>query len=314
MPRPMIKNSPFSRRIKCNIRSIVNILPFPPPYVITVLFQKLKRRNEFCFVDYIVWGSTINEKWSEVKFTCPSEIFFLTVDRKWWGRWRFSRSEAFRVRVWYTLYAMLRHIAWTSWNRIDKKRHTRNILFALKIGYFLSSLSAFPSGRWKPWEMVSCLDKDNLSCVTCRGKIERALWVIRTELGFSGEFCDVGLSCIIYIRKSGLPLRDRIFENFRKSKYCPRFLIWVLGITHQRLSLENLWAIRKNWSCPEVLDGYRKSLSHNLTPFRMIVAHFRILTGYFFLAKKAIGGNKLFQFSIFYFLLGMGTRPEGKSA
>ena len=108
--------------------------------------------------------------------------------------------------------------------------------------------------------MVICLDKDTLSCVTCRRKIERAFLVIWIEWGFSGEFCDVGLSCIIYTRKSGLPVRDRIFENFWKSKYRPTFLIWFLGITHQRVSLEKLWAIRKNWSCPEILNGYRKSL------------------------------------------------------
>ena len=30
------------------------------------------------------------------------------------------------------------------------------------------------------------------------------MWVIWIELGFSGELCDVGLSCIIYTRKSGL--------------------------------------------------------------------------------------------------------------
>ena len=112
--------------------------------------------------------------------------------------------------------------------------------------------------------MVICLDKDTLSCVTCRRKIERALWVISIELGFSGEFCDVGLSCIIYTRKSGLPVRDRIFENFWKSKYRPKFLIWFLGITHERVFLEKLWAIRKNWSCPEILDGYRKSLLNTL--------------------------------------------------
>ena len=108
--------------------------------------------------------------------------------------------------------------------------------------------------------MVICLDKDTLSCVTCRRKIERALWVIWIEFGFSEEFCDVGLLCIIYTRKSGLPVRDRIFENFWKSKYRPKFLIWFLGITQQRVSLEKLWTIRKNWSCPEILDGYRKSL------------------------------------------------------
>ena len=115
----------------CKIRSIVKISPFPPPYVFTVWFQKLKRRNEFCLP------------------------YFLTVDRKWWGRWRFSRSEAFRVRVWYSLWAMLRHIAWTSWNRIAKKRHTRNILFALNMGDFLSSVSAFPSGSFKSREKWS---------------------------------------------------------------------------------------------------------------------------------------------------------------
>ena len=81
--------------------------------------------------------------------------YFPTVDRKWWGRWRFSRSEAFRVRVWYSLWAMLRHIAWTSWNRIAKKRHTRNILFALNMGDFLSSVSAFPSGSFKSREKWS---------------------------------------------------------------------------------------------------------------------------------------------------------------
>ena len=60
--------------------------------------------------------------------------------------------------------------------------------------------------------------------------------------------------------KIGTSVRDRIFENFRKSKYRSKFLIWFLGITHQRVSLEKLWAIRKSWSCPEILDGYRKSL------------------------------------------------------
>ena len=108
--------------------------------------------------------------------------------------------------------------------------------------------------------MVIRLNKDTLSCRTCRRKIETALWVTWIELGFSGEFCDVGLSCIIYNRKPGLPLRDRFFENFRKSKYRSKFLIRFLGITHQRVSLEKLWANWKNWSCPEILDGYRKSL------------------------------------------------------
>ena len=93
--------------------------------------------------------------------------------------------------------------------------------------------------------------------LTCRRKIERVLWVIWIELGLSGEFHGVELSCIIYTRKSGLPVRDRIFENFRKSKYRSKSLIWFLGITHQRVSLEKLWAIRKNWSCPQILDGYR---------------------------------------------------------
>ena len=93
--------------------------------------------------------------------------------------------------------------------------------------------------------MVICLDKDTLSCVTCRRNIERALWVIWIELDISGELCDVGLSCIIYTRKSGLPVRDRIFEDFQKSKYRPRFWICFLRITHQRVSLEKLWAIRK---------------------------------------------------------------------
>ena len=114
--------------------------------------------------------------------------------------------------------------------------------------------------------MVICSDKDTLSCVTCRTKIERALWVIWIELGLSEEFCDVGLSCIIYTRKPGLPVRDRIFEIFWKSKYRPKFLIWFLGITHQRVSLEKLWAIRKN--CPEILDGYRKSL---LKPLKSVL-------------------------------------------
>ena len=109
--------------------------------------------------------------------------------------------------------------------------------------------------------MVIRLDKDTLSCRTCRRKIEMALWVIWIELGFSGEFCDVGLMCIIYTRNSGLPARDRFFEHFRKSKYRSKFLVRFLGITHQRVSLEKLWAIRKNWSCPEILDGNRKSLS-----------------------------------------------------
>ena len=108
--------------------------------------------------------------------------------------------------------------------------------------------------------MIICLDEDTLSCLTCRRKIERVLWVIWIELGLSGEFHGVERSCIIYTRKSGLPVRDRIFENFRKSKYSSKFLIWFLGITHQRVSLEKLWAIRKNWSSPEILDGYRKSL------------------------------------------------------
>ena len=91
--------------------------------------------------------------------------------------------------------------------------------------------------------MVICLDKDTLSCLARRRKIERALWVIWIELGLSG--CNVGLSCIIYTRNSGLPVRDRSFENFRKSKYRSKFLIWFSGITHQRVSFEKLWAIRK---------------------------------------------------------------------
>ena len=108
--------------------------------------------------------------------------------------------------------------------------------------------------------MVICLDKDTSSCRTCRRKIDIVFWVIWIELGFSGVFCDVALSCIIYTRNPGLPMRDRFFEKFRKSKYRSKFLIWFLGITHQRVSLEKLWALRKNWSCPEILDGYRKSL------------------------------------------------------
>ena len=36
-------------------------------------------------------------------------------------------------------------------------------------------------------------------------------------------------------------MRDRFFENFRKSKYRSKFLILFLGITHQRVSLEKLW-------------------------------------------------------------------------
>ena len=114
--------------------------------------------------------------------------------------------------------------------------------------------------------MVICLDKDTLSCLTCRRKMERALWVIWMELGFSGEFCDVGLSCIIYIRKSGLPVHDRLFENFRTSKSSRKVFNMVLGIAHQRVSLEKLWAIRKNWSYPEPLDGYRKSLFKLVKP------------------------------------------------
>ena len=103
--------------------------------------------------------------------------------------------------------------------------------------------------------MVICLDKDTLSCVTCRRKIERALWV---ELGFSEEFCDVGLSCIIYTRKSGLPVRDRIFENFWQNKYRTTYLIWFLIITHQRVSLEKLWTIRTN-------SQHRKNLTISTT-------------------------------------------------
>ena len=103
--------------------------------------------------------------------------------------------------------------------------------------------------------MVICLDKDTLSCVTCRRKIERALWV---ELGFSEEFCDVGLSCIIYPGKSELPVRDRIFENCWQNKYRTTYLIWFLGITHQRVSLEKLWTIRTN-------SQHRKNLTISTT-------------------------------------------------
>ena len=60
--------------------------------------------------------------------------------------------------------------------------------------------------------------------------------------------------------KSGTSGARSVFEKFRKSKYRSKFLIWFLGIIHQRVSLEKLWAIRKNWSCPEILEGYRKSL------------------------------------------------------
>ena len=128
------RNTIATTKFACNIRSIVKILPFPQPYVIAVWFQKMKRRND-----------TVHRK-----------LFFDShCDPKWWGRWRFSRSEAFRVRVWHTLWAMLRHIAWTSWNRIGKKRHTRNLLFDLKMGYSLSSVSAFPSGSFKSREKRS---------------------------------------------------------------------------------------------------------------------------------------------------------------
>ena len=113
-------------------------------------------------------------------------------------------------------------------------------------------------------------DKDTLSCLTCRRRIERAVWVIWIELGQSGEFCDIRIPCIIYTRKSGLPVRDRIFGNFRKSKYRSKFLIRFLEIAHQRVSLEKLWAIRKNWSCPEILDFYRKSLLKRLVSLTSI--------------------------------------------
>ena len=114
--------------------------------------------------------------------------------------------------------------------------------------------------------MVIRLDKDTLSCRKCRRKIETALWVIWIKLGFSEKFCDAGLSCIIYTRNSGLPVRDRFFENFRKSKYRSKFLAWFLRITHPKVSLGKLWAIRKNWSCPKILDGYRKSLLKSCPP------------------------------------------------
>ena len=78
--------------------------------------------------------------------------YFLTVDRKWSRHWRISRLEAFRVRAWYTLWAMLRRIAWNSWNRICKKRHTRNRLFALKMDNFRSLVSAFRSGSFQSRE------------------------------------------------------------------------------------------------------------------------------------------------------------------
>ena len=110
-------------------------------------------------------------------------------------------------------------------------------------------------------ELASVRSTDTLSCRTCRRTIERALWVIWIELGFSGEFCDVGLSCITYTRKPGLSVRDRFFENFWKSKYRLKLLICFLGTPHWRVSLEKLWAIRKNWSCPEILDGYRLAQS-----------------------------------------------------
>ena len=69
--------------------------------------------------------------------------------------------------------------------------------------------------------MVICLDKDTLSCVTCGRKIERALWLIWIKLEISGEFCDVGLSCIVYTRKSWLPVRYWIFRTFPKREISP---------------------------------------------------------------------------------------------
>ena len=47
---------------QCNIRSIVKILPFPPPNY-RVWFQKLKRRNEFCLPFH---RKLFSDSWPEV--------------------------------------------------------------------------------------------------------------------------------------------------------------------------------------------------------------------------------------------------------
>ena len=165
--------------------------------------------------------------------------------------------------------------------------------------------------------MVICLDKDTLSRLTCRRKIEMALWVIWIQLGFSEESCGVELSCIIYTRKSGLPVRDRIFDNFRKSKYRSKFLIWFLGITHQRVSLEKLWAIRKNWSCPEILDGYRKSLLRLRQETQYLAStltvKFNAFAGTYVVQKKngARTRGEVIVFSTFTELHGHGDERRG---
>ena len=154
---------------------------------------------------------------------------FLTVNRKWSRHWRFPRSEAFRVRVWNTLCGQcwdillgLREIGlairdkpgsvyspW-KWAIFDhRSRHS-------------PILSSFKSRE--KWSFF--LDKDALSCLTCRGKIERALWVIWIQLGFSREFCGVALSYIIYTRGIGASDARSNFLTFPKQKDRSNLLIW----------------------------------------------------------------------------------------
>ena len=46
--------------------------------------------------------------------------------------------------------------------------------------------------------------------------------------------------------------------------------------SHQRVSLDKLWAIRKNWSSPEILDGYRKSLLNTMVSAKGVLAKIAI--------------------------------------
>ena len=84
----------------------------------------------------MIWEA---EMLKRILFTSPSESIFWQLTgsgeniEDFLGR---KLSELDSGTVYSVGNAETYSIAWTLWNRIVKKRHAKNILFALKMGYF----------------------------------------------------------------------------------------------------------------------------------------------------------------------------------
>ena len=94
-------------------------------------------------------------KW--VLFTCPSEIIFWQLTGEVVKTLNIFSVESFPS--WSLVYSVsnAETLLQTSWNRIGKKRHTRNRLFALFIRSFWWSVLAFLGGSFtsrEKWSFV----------------------------------------------------------------------------------------------------------------------------------------------------------------